>query len=156
MLILLVSPPSHPASFISKLRCPAQTKLCGTVDSKQLVLPQKTRETFMFFFQGQWRNTWQNSKTNPKYNYFMLHLDQHLLLRGSLQRTILDPVEASELQEASRSANYTEVYGDELSVGELYIVPSLPVIPPEVWCFRYVFGVRSYLQPRLVLGSLGV
>ena len=45
----------------------------------------------------------------------------------------MDPVEASEPQEASRSANYTEVeYGDELSVGELYIVPSLPVIPPEV------------------------
>ena len=31
--------------------------------------------------------------------------------------------------------------------------PSLPVIPPEVRCFRYVFGVQ--IPPHQVFGSLG-
>ena len=55
----------------------------------------------------------------------MLHLD---VTPANSEDFGMDPVEASELQEASRSTNYTEVYGDELSLDELYIVWSSGVV----------------------------
>ena len=29
-------------------------------------------------------------------------------------------------------------------------------IPPEVWCFKYVFGLQSYLQPQGVWKPIGI